>query len=410
MARIYPFQALMPDPSLVEQVSAVPYDVVDRAEAKALANGNPLSFLRVSRPEIELPDETAFDADAVYEKAAVNFARLRQTAPLTPDTEARFYVYAVTAGEHTQTGIVAAAAVDDYDADVIKKHEKTRPDKEDDRTRHLLATKAHTGPVFLLFCAREDVARMITAVKRTDAHFDFVAEDGSRHQVWLCPPELTPELAQAFADLGPLYVADGHHRAKSASRARAACRQANPQHTGAETYNRFLAVMFPHDELQILPYNRVVKDLNGRRAAEFLGAVKEVLPVSEDAPPCPAAPGLASMYLDGKWYGLALNADAATARRPEELDVSILQTKVLAPLLAIENPRTSPKIEFVGGIHGTARLQEYVDGGRGSVAFSMHPVRVEQLIAISDMGACMPPKSTWFEPKLRDGLLIHLFE
>ncbi len=409
MPHVYPFQALMPEASAVKRISAVPYDVVDRSQAAALAEGNPLSFLRISRPEIELPEDADPYGDDVYERAVQNFERVCKEAPLSVDPDAHLYIYRITAGGHQQTGLVAAVAVDDYDDDTVKKHEKTRQDKEDDRTRHIVSTRSHSGPVFLLYKAEETIRATCEQIAEAEPLFDFVAEDRSRHQVWQCPAELTQRLVDAFGGLDALYVADGHHRAKSASRAREECRKANADHTGDEDYNRFLAVMFPDNELQILPYNRVVHDLNGLSPDQFLTQMGECCKVTDSAADMPLAPGHVSMYLSGKWYDLSFDRGPQEKMDPDTLDVSLLQNAVLGPILGIEDPRTSKRISFVGGIHGPTRLIELVATGVGPVAFSMHPVRVEELIAVSDMGECMPPKSTWFEPKLRDGLLIHCF-
>jgi uncharacterized protein (DUF1015 family) len=409
MITIHPFRALMPAPAVADDVAAVPYDVVDRDEAAALAADNPLSFLRVSRAEVELPADTDPYAPEVYELAATNLARLTEAAPLCPDAQPTLYVYSLVMDGHRQTGLVAAAAVDDYDDDRIRKHEKTRPTKEDDRTRHTLALRAHTGPVFLT--ARDTIGfgAVLDDIRAANQPlFDVTAADDVQHQVWRVPAPQAEDLVAAFRELEALYVADGHHRAKCASRVRAELRAANADHTGDEAYNRFLVVVFPGDQLQILAYNRVVHDLNGHSAASLLAAVGEAFDVAPAATGEPAAPGCFHMYLAGAWHALtprqAVAQDAVGA-----LDVSVLQERILAPLLGVDDPRTSERISFVGGIHGTSRLESLVDDGRAAVAFSMVPVTVSQLMAISDAGEIMPPKSTWFEPKLRDGLLSHTF-
>jgi uncharacterized protein (DUF1015 family) len=410
MASIYPFRALMPAPEAAARVAAVPYDVVSRDEAAALASGNPVSFLLVSRPEIDLPPDADPHADGVYELARENFESLRQAAPLEQDDTATYYIYRLTDGEHTQTGIAAAVAVDDYDNDVVKKHERTRQDKEDDRTRHAFALSAHTGPVFLTYPAVEAVDAEVARVTDFTALFDFVAADGIRHEVWRADSVATVRLQAMFAKVPAVYVADGHHRAKSASRVRELCHDTvivDDQHG----YDRFLAVLFPSDQVRVLAYNRVVHDLNGLDAEEFRNRLAERFDIAPTAATIPEARGCFCMYVDGQWYAVSLRDKTSnlTGSPIAELDVSILQDNILAPILGIDDPRSSTKIDFVGGIRGTTALQDAVDSGRGAVAFSMFPVSVDELISIADAGEIMPPKSTWFEPKLRDGLLSYCF-
>jgi uncharacterized protein (DUF1015 family) len=402
MAAIFPFAALRPVPSAAAAVAAVPYDVVNTDEARALASGNPLSFLHVSRAEIDLPPGTDPYADTVYERAAENFRDLRSRAPLVEEEAPALYVYRLEMGAHVQTGIAACFAIDEYDTDLIKKHEKTRPDKEDDRTRHLLAISAQTGPVFLTY---EASVTIDTVVRRTTSGaplFDFVAPDGVRHSLWTVDPGDHADIVAGFASLPALYIADGHHRAASAARARRALAGRGPGE-----HDRVLAVAFPDNQMQILPYNRVVKDLNGRAEAQFLETVREHATVSERAPDASRRKGHAAMYLGGRWYGLELapapKGDAASA-----LDVSVLQNTVLEPVLGIHDVRTDKRIDFIGGIRGTAELERLVDSGQWAVAFALHPVSIRDLMQIADAGGIMPPKSTWFEPKLRDGLLSHL--
>ena len=409
MAHVNAFKALMPTPEAAAKVSAVPYDVVNRVEAAALANNEPLSFLHVSRAEIDLPADMDPYSTVVYDKAVANLTDLRKNAPLAFDDDERVYVYSQTMNGHTQTGIVAAVAVDDYDSNLIKKHEKTRKAKEDDRTRHTCEVKCHSGPVFLLYEARADIDAMVNEIQKDAPHFDVHAEDGTRHKVWRCPKALLPNMLTAFAQVPDLYVADGHHRAKSASRTRGTMRAANPNHTGDESYNRFLAVMFPGNQLQILPYNRVVDDLNGLDKNSFMTKVKDSFEVTHGVAAKPECVGDVRMYLDGEWFGLKVRNVPKTGKVADTLDVAILQDQLLRPLLGIDDPRTSERINFIGGIRGTSELENLVNAGKYAVAFSMYPVTVEQLIAISDASEIMPPKSTWFEPKLRDGLLIHCF-
>lgn len=410
MAVIHPFRALRPPRERVQEVAAVPYDVVNSEEAAALAAGKPHSFLHVSRPEIDLPPGTDLYADETYRKAAENFRRLIEACPLEEESEPSLYLYRLRMGDHVQTGVAACASVDEYDTDVIRKHEKTRPDKENDRTRHLLELRAQTGPVFLTYRPDRRIDALVEGESQGPPLYDFTAEDGVQHTVWRA--KAPDALVRCFAEVPFLYIADGHHRAASASRARAALRAENPGHTGDEEYNRFLAVVFPADQMQILPYNRVVKDLNGRTAEEFLAAVGERFAVDEDANPRgPGRRGHFHMYLGGgRWYGLtpAGSSVAAAADDPvAALDVSVLQDNLLDPVLGIKDVRTDKRIDFVGGIRGAEELTRLVDEGRAAVAFALYPTSVEDLIRVSDAGRLMPPKSTWFEPKLRDGLVIH---
>ena len=404
VAVIRPFRALRPPTDRAAEVASVPYDVVNTEEARSMAAGKPLSFLHVSRPEIDLPAGTDIYSDAVYEKASENFQRLIKEAPLEEETSPSVYLYRLIMGEHEQIGIVACCSVDDYDQDIIRKHERTRRDKEDDRTRHILVTRAQTGPVFLTYRPSRDVDMMVMETTMADAIFNFKAEDGVEHTIWRVPDSV--RFVQAFRDVSFLYIADGHHRAASASRARAELRDKNPDHTGDEEYNFFLTVLFPADQLRILPYNRVVHDLNGLSEQDFLARVKEKFNVAENAEARPTSSGNWSMYLGGRWYGLTLRG-AAPDDPIAALDVSVLQDNLLDPILGIKDVRTDKRIDFVGGIRGTEELEKLVSEGRAAVAFSMYPTTVEDLLRVSDTGGIMPPKSTWFEPKLRDGLLIH---
>ena len=409
MAVFRPFHALMPRPAEVAQVAAVPYDVVNTEEAARLADGNPLTFLRVSRPEIELPEGTPIHSDAVYDKALANFKRLCEAAPLAHDPEANLYVYALTMDGRTQIGIAGTASAAEYDSGVIKKHETTRRDKEDDRARHVMTLRSQTGPVFLTYRAVPAIDSLVREITAEKPFFSFTAADGIKHELWKAGAK-SVALARLFADSVPcFYIADGHHRAASAARAAATCRAANPNHTGNEEYNYFLAVAFPSDQLRILPYNRAVKDLNGLTSAEFLAKLANEFEVAETATKSPDRSGTFRMLLDGKWYALTpkfpLDGLSVTAR----LDVSILQDRVLAPILGIDDPRTNSRIDFIGGIRGTGELERLCNEGRAAVCFSMYPTTLDQLMDIADAGSIMPPKSTWFEPKLRDGLVSHDF-
>lgn len=396
MAAIFPFAALRPMPEVAALVSSVPYDVVNTDEARALAAGNPLSFLHVSRPDIDLPPGSDPHAPEVYRLAAQAFAALTQAAPLVREAAPHFYVYQLHMGTHVQTGVAACFSIDEYDANLIRKHEKTRPDKEDDRTRHLLALDAQTGPVFLTYRASAAIDAVIAQITATTPLCDFVAPDQVRHIIWRVDPADDAAIIGGFAALPRLYIADGHHRAASASRARAALATQGPGE-----WDRVLAVAFPDNQMQVLPYHRIVYDLHGQTPDAFLQALRQRLTVTEDGPAAPAERGQVSMRLGARWYTLDLpDGDA--------LDVDRLERDVLTPLLGITDVRTDPRIGFVGGIRGTGELERLVDGGQAAVAFSMYPVSIDDLMRVADADGIMPPKSTWFEPKLRDGLLSHL--
>jgi uncharacterized protein (DUF1015 family) len=399
MATLKPFRALRPKPADAPHIAAVPYDVVSTDEARALAEGNPLSFLRVSRPELELPAGTDPYADAVYQRAGKNFAALRGQA-LELEDEPSVYFYRLRMGGHTQTGLAACFSLDDYDRDIIKKHERTRRDKEDDRTRHMVALGAQTGPVFLTYRANADVDRVAAAAETAEPLFDFTAPDGVQHTLWRIGGADRDRLMSAFADIPALYIADGHHRAASAARART-------ELAGREEAKTLLAVAFPHDQVQILPYNRTVKNLGGLEPVDFLEAIRDRFEM-EAGPALPRARGDIAMYFQGAWHTVRPRSGADRSDPIGSLDVSVLQEQLLAPVLKIADVRTDKRIDFVGGARGTAELERLVDAGKAAVAFSLYPVSVSDLMDVSDAGAIMPPKSTWFEPKLRDGLLIHV--
>jgi len=402
MASIFPFAALRPIPTAAAAVAAVPYDVVSIEEARALASGNPLSFLHVSRAEIDLPPGTDPYSDQVYERAAENFRDLQARAPLIEEDSPTFYVYRLQMGSHTQTGVAACFSLDEYDRDVIKKHEKTRPEKEDDRTRHMLAISAQTGPVFLTYAASAAVDAVVTRTTASPSFVDFTASDGVRHVIWTIDESDHAAVVEGFAAIPRLYIADGHHRAASAARTRRALAG-----RGAGEHDRVLGVVFPDDQVQILPYNRVVKDLQGMTAVQFLESVQKHVPVTANASHTPGRKGHVTMYVEGRWYLLDLRGGQRTDEA-SSLDVSLLQDNVLAPLLGIHDVRTDRRIDFVGGVRGPAELEALVDGGGFAAAFSMYPVTVADLMHVAHSGGIMPPKSTWFEPKLRDGLLSHL--
>lgn len=410
MAIVRPFSALRPHPKVAHLVASVPYDVVNKEEAAELAKGNPLSLLRVTRSEIEMTPDVDVYSKEVYQKAKENLSRLKVEAPLLTDQEPHFYIYKLTMGNHTQVGIAATFSVEDYDNDVIKKHEKTRKVKEDDRTNHILNTEAQTGPVFLTYRGLPEIDKIVNdTMKKSQPVYDFTAPDKIKHQVWIVPTEVNNEIIRAIAQVKNLYIADGHHRAASASRTQKVKKQENPNHTGNEEYNFFLAVLFPAEQLRIMPYNRIVHDLKGLTKDEFLEKVKTNFSVEETDLATPPSSRSICMYIDKKWYLLKPNDNVKQANTVgDNLDVSILQNYLLHPVLGIEDPRTDNRIDFIGGIRGTEELIKLVDNGKAAVAFSMYPVSVDDLINISDAGETMPPKSTWFEPKLRDGLLIHM--
>jgi uncharacterized protein (DUF1015 family) len=398
---IHPFRALRPAREAAPAVSSVPYDVVSTEEARQLASGNPLSFLHVTRSEIDLPAGADPYSDEVYAKAKANLDALRGAAPLVEEDAPSLYFYRLRMGAHEQAGIAGCFSVDEYERGTIKKHERTRRDKEDDRTRHIIELRAQTGVVFLTYKASPDIDRLARAVTSDAPLYDFRADDGVHHTIWRVPPKEATALVDAFAAIPALYIADGHHRAASAARAR---QELRGNSGGAD---RFIAVAFPDDQVQILPYNRIVKDLAGQTPQQFLEALRAVVPVREGTP-TPSGKGHVSMYLAGAWYGLDLSKAAPEdGSRASALDVARLQHHVLAPLLKIGDVRTDKRIDFVGGARGTAALEKAVADGRAAVAFSMHPVTIDDLMSISDEGGIMPPKSTWFEPKLRDGLLVH---
>jgi uncharacterized protein (DUF1015 family) len=392
-------------------VAAKPYDVLNSDEARAEAAGKPLSFLHVGKPEIDLPRDVDLYDPRVYEKGRENLQRLIADGILAQDSQPSYYLYAQTMGSHTQYGIVGCASVHEYADDIIKKHELTRKDKEDDRTRHVRVTNAHSGPIFLTYRAAPAIDALAHAIRAGKPEYDFVAEDGIRHQLWVAAdPVITGRLEAAFHAVPNFYVADGHHRSAAAARVGREMAEANSHHTGMEEYNFFLAVLFPHNQLRIMDYNRVVKDLNGRSPGAFLAELgKRFTVVPSNGQVRPASKGRFGMYTDGTWYELQAPAGMLSAPDPvERLDVSILQRELLCPVLGIDDPRTSKRVDFVGGIRGLGELERRVNSGEMAVAFALHPTSIEELLAIADAGKIMPPKSTWFEPKLRDGVVVHL--
>ncbi len=410
MSDIRPFRALRPLPELAAQVAAPPYDVISSQEARQLAEGKPYSFLHINKPEIDLPPEVDLSDDRVYAQGARNLRRFIAEGVFLREAEPRFYVYQQTMGNHVQAGVVAAVSVAEYDAGLIKRHELTRKDKEDDRTRHVDELNANDEPVFLTYRQVAAIDALLDQVRGSAPLYDFVAEDGIGHTVWVVPPELSSSLQGAFHQVPALYVADGHHRTAAAARVGRERKAKNPHHRGDEPYNYFMAVLFPHNQLKILDYNRVVKDLGGLAPEAFVAKVAEKFTVVKTNNGRPAKPHQFGMYLKGQWY--RLEAIPGTFRGDDpigSLDVSILQENLLAPILGIVDPRTDKRIDFIGGIRGLASLEARVAEG-WAVAFALYPTSLEQVMAVADAGLIMPPKSTWFEPKLRSGLLVRTLD
>jgi uncharacterized protein (DUF1015 family) len=407
--RFNPFRALRPRPELAAKVAAVPYDVVNRAEAASLARGNPHSFLHVGRSDIDLPPDADPHCDAVYATARAALDRFVAEGTLVRDPEPSVYVYRQEIDGRAQTGVVGCVHVDDYESDVIRKHEKTRKDKEDDRTRHVLTLGANAEPVFLTYRGAGEIAERIARDAAGPPLYDFVADDGVRHTVWRAADPAA--YVAAFDRVRVAYVADGHHRSASAWRAGKERRAANPRHRGDEEYNWFLAVLFPTDELRILPYNRLIRDLWRQTPEEVLARLRQVGKLEETRTASPPVSGSFCVYLDGRWHRLTLDARTIDRTDPiASLDVALLQDRVLGPILGIGDPRSDPRVDFVGGSRGTRELERRVDAGEMAIAFSLRPTTVEQLVAVADAGAIMPPKSTWFEPKLRSGLFVHTLD
>ena len=401
MASVRPFQAWLPPAARVAEIASVPYDVVSTEEAAALAAGKPFSFLHVIRPEIDLPPGTDLYSDAVYEQARSNLQRWMDEVPYTATAPALF-VYRLIRDGRSQTGVVGGCSVNEYDAGTIAIHERTRATKEDDRTRHLVTMRCQAEPIFLAYRARSDIDALVAQAAAAPPVFDFVADDGVQHTVWSVPD--ASALGNAFDAVPTLYVADGHHRTKSASRAREVFAAQNPGHTGREAYNQVLSVVFPDDQLEILPYNRVITDLGGRAPSDVLAALHDRFPLRDGADPSPARPHDFAVYGDGAWRAFTITPTGDGVI--DQLDVSLLQDQVLAPIFGIDDPRRDPRIDFVGGIRGTAELERRATAC-GGVAFSLYPTSMTELFAVADSGAIMPPKSTWFEPKLRSGLFVH---
>lgn len=409
MLRIKPFAALRPLPNIAAQVSSVPYDIVTTEEARQLAADNPRSFLRVLRPEIDLPVETDPHDPAVYAAAKQNFQRLLSNGDLVREDEPKLYLYRQVINDHYQIGLVCCCHVDDYNNDIIKKHEKTRPEKEDDRTRHMLAINAQPGPVLMTYRDQPKIDKLVAQDVNNRPLFHFVAPDGVTHTVWTV--DNAQPYCDVFAEVEAAYIADGHHRSASAARAAAQRRAANPNHTGHEEYNWFLTVLFPVSHLTIFAYNRVVTDLAGQSDQQVLHRLAEVGNLSDTREPQPDRSGVFGIYLDGSWRRLAL--DEATIDRTDpvrSLDVALLQDRVLEPIFGIGDPRSDHRLDFIGGLNGTQKLVDRVHSGDAAAAFSLFPTTIQQLLSVADAGLVMPPKSTWFEPKLRSGLFIHMLD
>ncbi|MEM7049785.1 MAG: DUF1015 family protein [Acidobacteriota bacterium] len=406
MVQVRPFRAVRPPAAEAARVASVPYDVVSAAEARSLAAGDAASFLNVIRPEVQFEAGREPAPEALHDAARRAFDHLLTEGLLAESPHPALYLYRLTWQDHRQTGVVACCSVDEYDAGVIKKHEKTRPDKQEDRTRHGLAVGAHVGPVFLTYRSKPMIDELVAASTEVAPWVDFTAPDGVRHELW--EVRESAALEAAFAAVPALYIADGHHRSASASGIRAALRRGNSGHRGDEPYNRFLSVLFPADQLRILSYNRFVKDRLGASPEAFLAKLRQDFEITFIDDPSSCAVGRVAMHLDGRWFGIDLGEP------PEDLvaalDAAMLQDRILGPHLGIDDPRTSQRIDFVGGIRGVGELERRVAARPEGVAFALAPLPMDDLLAVADAGRVLPPKSTWFEPKLRSGLLIHRFE
>ena len=407
--RLKPFRAWRPDPAVAYRVAAPPYDVVDRAEAAALAQGNPFSFLHVGRSDIDLPPSVDPYDERIYRKARDNLKAFMSDGTLIQERDPSLYLYELTMDGRSQIGVVGCVHVEDYEQDVIKKHERTRKDKEDDRTRHVLTLNANAEPVFLTYQGQVYLSRMITDGMRGAPLYDFTSDDDVRHRVWrVRDPE--PYL-DAFRRVAVAYVADGHHRSASAWRAGNERKAANRAHSGLEEYNWFLAVLFPSDQLHIMPYNRVVKDLGGLSPEEFLDRLRAVGALSETISPAPDRAWVFGVYVGGRWYRLELDPASINPLDPiRSLDAELLYERILQPILGVGDIRADKRVDFVGGIRGPGELKRRVDSGEMAVGFALYPVRIEQVMAVADGGGIMPPKTTWFEPKLKSGLFVHTLD
>lgn len=409
---ITPFRGLRPAPGRASDVIAPPYDVLSTAEARVRARGRPQSFLHVSKPEIDLPEGTDPHAPEVYAKGAENFRRLIRDGVLIRDASPRYYAYRLRMGTHVQTGLVCAGSVAEYDRNRIRKHEFTRPDKEDDRVRQITALNAQTGPVLLAYQASAVVREALQRACDSEPLYDVTADDGIGHMLWsIADADEIDSLTRTFDAMGALYIADGHHRSAAASRVAAALRARDRRAPGEPAREYFLCVAFPHDEMRILAYNRVVKDLAGLNSEDFRARIAKRFDVERSsAPATPTRPGEFGMFLRGQWWRLRIQPGLIPRDPVARLDISLLQANLLEPVLGIGDPRTDKRIDFVGGIRGLQELESRVGSGEMAVAFALHPTGMEALMAVADANQVMPPKSTWFEPKLADGLVSHLLD
>jgi uncharacterized protein (DUF1015 family) len=418
MRLIRPFRGVRPTKEMASKVAAFPYDVINRSEAKALAANNPYSFLHINKPEIDVSDDISPYDPIVYETGRINLDEFLNSCILSQDDEETFYVYKQKMGAHEQTGLVAVASVEAYEKGIIKKHEFTRPEKEDDRVNHMEALGAQVGPVFLTYKHDKQISDLINQAREDIPAYDFDADDGIRHTFWVIKDEaLRDALNEAFNRIEAIYVADGHHRSAAACRVKQIYAERNKAHTGKESYNYFLAVLFPHTEIKILDYNRILKDLNGLNLDGFLNALQENFDLQKAVGGEQVKPNKANefgLYTDGAWYKLNLKSQVAsflqTEDASERLDVAIMQKYILSPILNICDQRTDHRIDFVGGIRGLSELERRVDGGAYKAAMSLYPTSVESLMCVADSNQVMPPKSTWFEPKLKSGLITHLLD
>ena len=409
MAIIRPFKGIRPAPHLAAQVAALPYDVMSSEEAREMAKGNPHSFLRVDKAEVDLDEDIDLYDNRVYQKARENLDKMRREGVLIQDETPAFYIYQLEMNGRLQTGLVVCTSIDEYQNNTIKKHERTREDKELDRIRHVDICNANTGPIFTTYRAEASIRSML--LDFTEEHapiYDFIAEDGIGHRAWMiAEAEVIAALVKAFAAVPYLYIADGHHRTASAAKVGLKRRAENPNYDQEANFNFYLSVLFPHDELCIMDYNRLVKDLNNRNKEAFLAQIEERFIVEKTAKSSPTKRHEFTMYLDGQWYKLEAKPESIPADSVKSLDVSILQEELLGPILGIDDPRVNKRIDFVGGLRGLDELVRRVDRGEMQVAFALYPTSMEELMQVADEDRLMPPKSTWFEPKLRSGLFIH---
>lgn len=412
MAKVLPFQALRPDVKYAKDVAALPYDVYSREEAKQAVEGKPLSFLNIDRPETQFEEGHDMYGQDVYKKADEMIQSFKEKGIFVKDDQKHYYIYELTMNGRAQNGIVALSSIDDYINGVCKKHENTVAEKEVDRINHVDVTSAQTGPIFLAYRQKQNISDIVNEVKKETPLYDFTCEDGIKHTVWMVDDQYTDTLMKAFENVEATYIADGHHRTASAVKVGLKRREEHPDYTGEEEFNYFLSVLFPDNELYIMDYNRYVKDLNGLSEKEFFGELLNVFNMSQSEFGAPERKGIVKMYYDQKWYTLTMKEECLKDRQDPvtSLDVSYLQDLVLTPILGIKDPRVDKRISFIGGIRGLKELERLVDAKEGSVAFAMYPTSIEELLAVADAKMLMPPKSTWFEPKLRSGLFIHEIE